>query len=49
MDLAPGHPDGTALVLLLLLALAAILARIILQEGVDSGKTSNWQSGTTRS
>ncbi|MCB8957887.1 MAG: cytochrome c biogenesis protein ResB [Nocardioides sp.] len=34
----------TALVLLLLLALAAIPGSIIPQEGVDSLKTSNWQS-----
>ena len=34
----------TALILLLLLALAAIPGSIIPQEGVDSLKTSNWQS-----
>ena len=34
----------TALVLLLLLALAAIPGSIIPQEGVDSLKTSNWQT-----
>ena len=34
----------TALVLLLLLAIAAIPGSIIPQEGVDSLKTSNWQS-----
>ncbi|MGB0101546.1 MAG: cytochrome c biogenesis protein ResB, partial [Nocardioides sp.] len=34
----------TALVLLLLLALAAIPGSIIPQEGVDSLKTSNWQA-----
>ena len=33
----------TALVLLLLLALAAIPGSVIPQEGVDSLKTSNWQ------
>lgn len=37
----------TALVLLLLLALAAIPGSIIPQEGVDSLKTSNWQSDHT--
>ena len=34
----------TALVLLLLLALAAVPGSVIPQEGVDSLKTSNWQS-----
>jgi cytochrome c biogenesis protein len=34
----------TALILLLLLALAAIPGSIIPQEGIDSLKTSNWQS-----
>jgi cytochrome c biogenesis protein len=34
----------TALILLLLLALAAIPGSVIPQEGVDSLKTSNWQS-----
>jgi cytochrome c biogenesis protein len=34
----------TALILLLLLALAAIPGSIIPQEGVDSLKTSNWQA-----
>ncbi|WP_395657086.1 cytochrome c biogenesis protein ResB [Nocardioides sp.] len=38
----------TALVLLLLLALAAIPGSIIPQEGVDSLKTSNWQADHTR-
>src|SRR6478609_5953453 len=34
----------TALILLLLLALAAIPGSVIPQQGVDSLKTSNWQS-----
>src|SRR6478735_7120238 len=34
----------TALILLLLLALAAIPGSVIPQEGVDALKTSNWQS-----
>ena len=38
----------TALVLLLLLALAAVPGSIIPQSGVDSLKTSNWQSDHPR-
>ncbi len=38
----------TALILLLLLALAAIPGSIIPQEGVDSLKTSNWQADHTK-
>ena len=37
----------TALILLLLLALAAVPGSIIPQEGVDSLKTSNWQADHT--